>query len=757
MLIKPEKDQGMVKNSYLFKIPLKKIVRFSAILVLSIVVLHAVLFLFVYAGVFGHLARVGELQNIQNHISSEVYSNDKVLLGKYYYQDRTNVLYADLPEHLIHALIATEDVRFYDHNGIDGKSAMRVLIKSILLQNRRSGGGSTIQQQLARNLFPRKRYAILSMPLNKFREMIIGVRLDKAYSKEDILELYLNTVSFGENTYGIETAAQRFFNKVPRNLKIEESALLVGLLKGTYLYNPRYFPDRSLSRRNTVLSQMSKYNYIDKETSDSLSSLPLQLDYVNLTHNEGPAPYFREYLRLFLVEWTKNNPKDDGSQYNIYTDGLKIYTTINADLQKYAEEVMRSHMTHLQKIFDRQWANRDPWGKNNNFILNDLENTQQFRDMKKKGMSREQIFEAFKVPRKMEIFTWQGIKEVEMSPVDSVTHYSKFLHAGLLSVEAETGYVRAWVGGINSNYFKYDHVISKRQAGSTFKPILYAAALKNGHDPCSYLENDSVTYEDYNNWTPKNSSGGYGGYYSMKGALTNSVNTISVKLLEETGIDEVIQFSKQLGIRGELPEVLSLALGTGEVSLKEMVQAYSIFLNEGRVVEPVFIQRIEDRYGNVIYQSEVVRSEPVLDPHQALLMTEMMKSVVDNGTASSLRTLYGFENEIAGKTGTTQNNTDGWFIGYTPVLITGVWVGGDLPSVRFRYGGYGQGAYAALPVWARYMQRIYRDPLYSNSKSLSFQVPESVREELDCEDYLESMGFWWRFRRSLKGRGNKNP
>jgi len=321
------------------------------------------------------------------------------------------------------------------------------------------------------------------------------------------------------------------------------------------------------------------------------------------------------------------------------------------------------------------------------------------------------------------------------------------LHSGLLSMEASTGYVRAWVGGINSKYFKYDHVTSKRQAGSSFKPIIYAAALKNGHDPCLYIPNDSVTYEEYNNWTPRNSNRRYGGYYSMKGALTHSVNTISVKLLKETGINEVIDFSKQLGIAGDLPEVLSLALGTGDVSLKEMVQAYSIFLNKGNVVNPVYLKRIEDKFGNVLYEGKSVISDPVIDPDQALLMTEMMKGVVDNGTASSLRTVYGFDNEIAGKTGSTQNYTDAWYIGYSPLLITGVWVGGDHPKVRFRYGGYGQGASAALPIWARYMQKIYRNPLYRHSKNLTFQIPDKVISELDCEDYQESLDIRRRRRR----------
>ncbi len=706
----------------------------------GVILFSGALFFMVFFGFFGHLSSVEELQSRQNYLSSEVYSSDHVLLGKYYLQDRTNVHYNDLPTYLLEALVATEDVRFYEHTGIDTRSALRVIFKSILLQNKSSGGGSTIHQQLAKNLFSRKRHSLLTMPVNKFREMILAVRLDKAFTKKEILELYLNTVSFGENTYGIETASHRFFNKLPKSLKIEESALLVGMLKGTNTYNPRLYPERSRSRRNLVLSQMLKYDYLNKITADSLCSLPLELDYINLSHNEGLAPYFREHLRMTLLEWAKNNSKPDGSQYNIYTDGLKIYTTINTDLQKYAEEAMRAQMTHLQSIFDKQWGNETPFGKNSSLIIQALENTQQYKSLKQKGLSRDEIILALKVPRKMEIFTWQGMKEAEMSPYDSAAYYQRFLHSGILSMEAKTGYVRAWVGGINSEYFKYDHVISKRQAGSTFKPIIYSAALKNGHDPCTYLPNDSVTYEEYNNWTPKNSHGAYGGYYSMKGALTHSVNTISVKLLKETGINEVIEFSKQLGIRGELPEVLSLALGTGEVSLKEMVQAYSIFLNEGKVVEPVFLKRIEDKSGNILYEGESIISDPHLDPYDALLMIEMMKSVVDNGTASSLRSVYGFDNELAGKTGTTQNNTDGWFIGYTPILITGVWVGGDYPNVRFRYGGYGQGASAALPIWARYMQKIYRNPLYKYSKNLSFQIPEEVIEELGCEDYLESEG-----------------
>lgn len=666
----------------------KKLIRWAALAPGVGLVLVMALFLAVYLGLFGRLATVEELQRIQNHISSEVYSSDHVLLGKYYIQDRTNVAYQDLPAHLIEALIATEDARFYEHNGIDSRSVLRVAFKSLLLRNRSAGGGSTIHQQLAKNLYPRRSIPLIGMPVNKFREMILAVRIHQAYFKEEILELYLNTVSFGENTYGIETASQRFFSKQPRYLQRQESAMLVGMLKGTSSYNPRKHPEKALARRNLVFSQMQRYGYLDMESRDSLCSLPLELDYKRLTHNEGLAPYFREHLRQELTTWAKEQVGEEGRGYNIYTDGLRIHTTINSDLQAYAEQAMRQHMSHLQAIFDRQWKQRSP--------------------------------------------------DIYAGPLDdSLVEAVSFLHAGLLSMEAETGYVRAWVGGIDSRYFKYDHVSSKRQPGSTFKPLLYSAALESGRDPCEYIANDSVVYEDYDDWTPRNSHGGYGGYYSMKGALTHSVNTVSVKLLEETGIEEVIDLAGRLGIEGPLPEVLSLALGTGDVSLMEMVRAYSIFPNQGRMVEPVYIHRIEDKTGKILYESETRRSEPVVDPHTALMMTGMMKSVVDSGTASSLRTLYGFENEMAGKTGTTQNNSDGWFIGYTPALITGVWVGGEHPDIRFKYGGYGQGAYAALPIWARYMQRIYRDPLYSYSRNLSFEIPEEVLWELDCEDYLD--------------------
>ena len=711
----------------------KKIyMKWAIYLASSIVSFFLLLYLLVFIGFFGRIPSVENLRNIQNYLASEVFSSDQTLLGKYYIENRTNVAYNDIPDYLIKALIATEDERFYQHNGIDQRSMLRVLVKSILLQKESSGGGSTISQQLAKNLFPRRNYFIISMPVNKIREMITAVRLEKAYKKQDILELYLNTVSFGENTYGIETASRRFFGKRPRDLKVEEAAVLIGMLKATNLYNPQTQPENAINRRNTVLSQMVKNNYMEKSKADSLKKLPIKLNYTRITHNEGPAPYFREHLRLELMEWCNENPRPDGSKYNIYTDGLKIYTTINADLQKYAEESMRGHMKHLQELF-----NRDPWGRDDRFLENAIKKSSHYKQLKKEGKNHDEIIKEMRKPVKMQVFTWDGKTEKTMSPIDSIKHYLKFMNAGLLAMESKTGYIRAWVGGINHEYFQYDHVTAKRQPGSVFKPFVYTAALENGHTPCQYIPNDSVTYTDYDDWTPRNADRSYGGYYSMKGGLTHSVNTISVHLLMETGFTKLKDLTGRLEIGTDLPEVPSVALGTYDVSLFEMVRAYSVFANNGKLVEPIYLRRIEDRFGNVLYESKPQPAKQMLDANVAQTVTEMLKGVVNDGTAASLRSVYGFDNEIAGKTGTTQQNTDGWFIGYTPDLVTGVWVGGDNPVIRFRSMSYGQGSYSALPVWARFMQKIYYNPLYKFSKYSSFNIPEDIKNTMDCPDYKE--------------------
>ncbi len=697
-----------------------------------------ILFSFVYIGIFGRIPIGAELKNIQNYLASEVYSADNVLLGKYYIQNRTNASYEDIPQYLIDALISTEDARFYRHNGIDKRSILRVLVKTILLQRESSGGGSTITQQLAKNLYSRKRYSILTTPVNKFREIIIAVRLEKVYEKKDILELYLNTVSFGENTFGIETASEIFFDKNPADLRIEEAALLIGMLKGTHIYNPKNQTEKALQRRNIVLSQMVKYDYLDINRSDSLKKLPLRLNYKKLTHNEGPAPYFREFLRLQLMDFFKNYVKEDGSSYNIYTDGLKIYTTINSDLQAYAEDAVKNHMSKLQGEFDQHWKNREPWGKNEAIIMGQVEKSARYISLKNKGLSHDEIMKVFNTPVSMQIFNWSGISERNMTPLDSVKHYFKFLHAGFIAMEAKTGYVRAWVGGINHRYFKYDHVNSRRQTGSTFKPIVYVAALEKGNKPCDYIPNDSVVYKDYNSWTPRNADRSYGGYYSINGGLTYSVNTVSVNLLMKTGIKEVIRLAHDMGIKSNLPEVPSLALGTGEASLFDLIKAYNVFINKGRLIEPLFLRRIEDKDGNILFEVKPqVSDKQLISNENAEIMIQMLRNVVNNGTASALRTVYGFDNDIAGKTGTTQLNTDGWFVGFTPDLIAGAWVGGDNPVIRFRSLAYGQGSHTALPIWAGFMKKIYADPLYRFSKNAVFDVSYDAIAQFGCPDYRD--------------------
>jgi penicillin-binding protein 1A len=706
----------------------------------TILLLFSLLFLFIFSvgtGIFGKIPGKKELSEISNYTASNVYSADNYLLGRYYVENRTNSSLSDIPEFFLNALIATEDARFYKHHGVDTRSTARVLIKTILL-NRETGGGSTLTQQLAKNLYPRKNLGILTLPVAKVREIMIARRLEKVYTKSEILQLYLNTVPFGDNTYGIETASLVFFNKQTSRLLPQESAVLVGMLKGNTDYNPARNYDASLKRRNIVLTQMVRYEYLNESEADSLMNLEIKLNYRKLQHDEGPAPYLRAHLARELREWARNNPRPDGSKYNIYTDGLKIYTTIDYELQVAAEEAIRDHLSRLQKEFDAHWKNNEPWKKNPMLARKEILNSRFYEYLAREGLSHEEIIKMMKEPSIRHVFTWQGEKEMKISALDSILHHFQMLQAGLISLESRTGFVKAWVGGINYKYFKYDHVTSYRQAGSTFKPFVYAEALEKGISPCTFYANDSVVYEDYDNWTPRNSDRSYGGYYSMQGALTHSVNTVSAKIIMETGIRNVTNLAKQLGFKGDIPEVPSLALGTGTVSLYELARAYSVFLNKGYLVNPVIIRRIEDQKGNVIFsQGPEISTDTIISKQTAELMTAMLTHVVNRGTASSLRTVYGFSEDIAGKTGTTQNQTDGWFVGMTPDLITAVWVGGDNPVVRFRSITYGQGAYMALPIFARYMQKVYRHPVYRMSADSRFNIPSEIQDMLACPDFRE--------------------
>lgn len=695
-------------------------------------------FIIVYLGLLGRMPSQKELKAHQNSVASEVYSSDSVLLGRYFIQDRTNVEYKDISPEVVKALVATEDARFYEHKGIDSRSLARVIIKSILLQEESSGGGSTISQQLAKNLYPRQNYWIFTTPVNKLQEMIIARRIETIYNKDEVLELYLNTVPLGGNLFGIERAALRFFDKHAKTLKTEEAAVLIGMLKATTTYNPRLNPEKSKLRRNVVLNQMVKYNKLDPQKAEVLKKKPLTLRYNYKSHSEGLAPYFREHLRLELVKWCATFEKENGDPVNLYTDGLKIYTTINSEMQKHAEKAVRRRMSLLQKEFETHWKGQSPWGKDGSILKNAMVKSTRYKKLKNAGASEEEIEEVFQQPVAMEVFNWKGSTKRTMSPMDSLRYYQKFLNTGLISIEPKTGYVKAWVGGINHEVFKYDHVLSKRQVGSTFKPIVYAAALEKGIEPCTYFENKLISYPEYKNWTPQNAGGQYGGKYSMKGALAHSINTVSTQILMQTGIKPTIELARKMGIAAKLPEVPSISLGVANISLFEMVSAYTTFANEGYHVKPIYITKILDRKGKVLRQEDPEFGKKAMAIQNAQIMLNLMQGVIEEGSGARLRSQFGLQIDIAGKTGTTQDQADGWFIGITPELVTGVWVGAENPKVRFRTLALGQGANTALPIWGEYMLSLLRDKDFRNFASLRFPLlPPQILDQLDCESFIE--------------------
>lgn len=694
----------------------KDILRFAWKSALVLFLFGSLFFILIFLGVLGPVPTKNQLKIINNPLASEVFSADGKILGRYYIENRSNVSFDEISPNVINALIATEDARFYEHRGIDEIALMRVFVKSILLHKESSGGGSTLSQQIAKNLFPRVNYGPLSMPVNKIRESIIAYRLERIYTKQEILALYLNTVSFAENTYGIEVAAERFFSKSPAALDIDEAAVLVGMLKANNYYNPRTHSERALGRRNVVIDQMAKYEYITGEQAETYKNKPLKINYRVITYNQGPAPYFLEKIKPRLLEWCKNHKNEEGENYNLYTDGLKIKTTVNYNLQYYADQSVKEYMKNLQRVFDNHWKNRDIFRENPEILQSAKNRLAAERNNKNIDFS-EQVDAT--------LFSWDGITEKEISRLDSLKHYLKMLNAGFIAVSPKTGELKAWVGGIDYRYFQFDHVTSPRQTGSVFKPFVYLAALENDIPADKYFVNQLKVYEEYQNWEPHNSHDEYGGYYSMKGALAQSLNTVSVDVLLETGIPETIELAHDFGISSDLPNYPSLALGVASVSLQEIVEAYAGIVNDGVPVETHYLLEIADKNGQVLETFEYQpNDESVASPENCRAVVNMLEEVVESGTGKGIRTIYNIEGDFAGKTGTTQNNSDGWFIGITPDLVAGCWVGADDPRIHFRTTTYGQGAYMALPIVGKFYRKTYSDPRFSRLKYNLFASPE---------------------------------
>lgn len=703
--------------------------------------LGCLFFILVFLGVLGPVPSKRQLKVINNPVASEVYSADGKILGRYYVENRSNVSFDEISPNVINALVATEDARFYEHRGIDEIALIRVLVKSILLHHQSSGGGSTLSQQIAKNLFPRVDYGPLSMPVNKLREAIIAYRIERIYSKQQILALYLNTVPFAENTFGIEVAAERFFSKKPSQLDVDEAAVLVGMLKANNYYNPRTHPERSKGRRNVVIDQMVKNDYLTAEQGEKYKALPLKIKYRVISYNQGPAPYFLEMLKPQLLEWCENNNNEDGEPYNLYTDGLKITTTVDYNLQYYAQMSVKEYMKNLQRVFDSRWKYRDIFKENPEIIKSAIQNSDGYNQKTAAGLKYRDILKQYNKKIKTTYFTWDGLKDTTVTRLDSLKHYLKLLNAGFITLDPHSGDLKAWVGGIDFRFFKYDHVTAPRQTGSAFKPIVYLAAMENGVTPDEYFENKFKIYTDYDNWSPRNSHDEYGGYYTMKGALAKSLNTVSVEVLLEGGIDNTISLAKNLGISANLPDYPSLALGVASISLKDLTEAYAGIVNDGIPVKTHYLVQIADNKGNVLETfKDEQPTEQVASPENCRAVIQMMEAVVDNGTGRAIRNVYHIPGDFAGKTGTTQNNSDGWFMGVTPNLITGCWVGANDPRVHFRSTTYGQGAYMALPIVGKFFYKTYHDSKYTSLQYSTFKQPdEEMLAMLDVPSYKEML------------------
>lgn len=710
-------------------------------------------FLLASWGVFGTMPSFEDLENPESNLATEIISADGETIGKFYNENRTSVKYEDLPKHLVDALVATEDARFYDHSGIDARGTMRAVTSLGA-----SGGASTLTQQLAKQLFHGEGSRFLPFRIiQKVKEWIIATRLERQYTKNEIIAMYFNVYDFNNYAVGIRSAAKTYFNKEPKDLTIDESAILVGMFKNSSLYNPVRNAQGVKNRRNVVLGQMVKSNIITETQKEKYSQLPITLDFKLQTHKEGTATYFREYLRDFMKTWAKEHKKPDGTDYDIYRDGLKIYTTIDSRMQLYAEEAVYAHMANLQEEFfiESKKNKNAPFvniseKETENLMNRARKNSERWRIMAAEGKDEDDIKKSFSVKTKMRVFSWKGEKDTIMTPNDSIRYYKHFLQSGVMSMEPQTGAIKVWVGGVNYKHFQYDHVQQgARQVGSTFKPFLYATAIEQqGYSPCDSIIDAPYTipkgkHNVTETWTPNNSNHQYRGMVTLKQALALSINTVSAKLIDRVGPEAVIDLTKKLGVKSDIPAQPSIALGAVEITVHDMVAAYSTFANQGVYVKPQVIDRIEDKNGNVLYRS-VPESHDVLNKDIAYAVVKLLEGVTESGSGGRLRTdggghgynrvtgyPYVLRNPIAGKTGTSQNQSDGWFVGMVPNLATGIWVGNEDRSAHFKGITYGQGATMALPIWGMFMKKCYEDKTLTVSKE-PFERPKNLAIKVDC-------------------------
>ena len=708
------------------------------------------------SNLFGGMPSLQDLEKPESELSSELYSSDNVLLGKYFRYNRSPVKFDKLSDELVTTLLVTEDIRFYDHSGIDLKGLVRAtygVIKNIATfgSSGLEGGGSTITQQLAKNLFKIRKekkgelsnVPFLGLVISKVKEWIVAVKLEEFYTKKEILAMYLNTAEYGSNSYGIKVAAKTYFNKDPSELNYNESSIIVGLLNKPTKYNPFFNPENATNKRSEIFYNLYKYNIIDKTEYDSLIITDLNLNYKVQNQNVGQATYFRTVVRNYLINWAKENG------YDLFSDGLKIYTTIDSKMQEHAEKAVIDQMNRLQNIFSEHWEGRNPWIDEKgfeikDFLKNTIQRTRYFKNvLKNNNNDTIKTFEILNKKKKMRVFSWEGEIDTTFSIMDSLKYYKNFLQAGFVSIEPKTGYIKAWVGGINHKYFKYDHVKQgKRQPGSTIKPIVYAAAIDNGYSPCYPVVDAPVVFElpgqDPPYWRPDNHNGKWTGEtMTLRKAMAKSVNSITAFMTKKLSPKTVVDYAKKLGVQSKLDPVPAVCLGAGgDVSLFDLVGAYSTFINKGIWTEPFFISRIEDKYGNLI-QNFIPTKQEALSEETAYLMLHMLKGSKEEegGTARGLNPELTFNNDVGAKTGTTQNASDGWFIGVTHNLVSGAWVGGDDRSIHFRDWVYGQGARTAMPIWQQYMLNIYADNTLNIEKGRFDKPTKKINVEIDCSVY----------------------